>query len=335
MSQKGLAPILIVILIAAAVGGYFIYQKQIKPVVVPQQTAQPSSTNASPAPTGVGEIANWKTYTNTKVGFQIKYPPRYSKPGLPSGAPTAPALYADGNEESGTILFGNPSGINEDGFILDFYSFTGTLDKLSLDMSYGQPYDFSGKNNNYDEDNVLITRKELLIDGKPALSLTKKYIVKITGSEVGSPYMGIFFINRGYGFGIIADRKHDAQEVNQILSTFKFSNQSPPITDVCANKTTYKSLEEALKEPNKVCYLDLSRKNLAELPKEVLQFENLKDLYLNFNKLTTLSEDIKNLKNLTSIDLTGNPITIEETNRIRSLLPKIDILNIQPMNLPQ
>ena len=105
--------------------------------------------------------------------------------------------------------------------------------------------------------------------------------------------------------------------------------------DICADKITYRSLEDALKEPNKVCYLDLSRRNLTELPKEVLQFNNLQSLYLNFNKLTILPEDIKNLNNLTSIDLTGNPITIEETDRIRSLLPKVNILNIQPMNLPQ
>ncbi|MBI2338692.1 hypothetical protein HYU95_05935 [Candidatus Daviesbacteria bacterium] len=71
--QKGLAPILIVLLIALVVGGYLIYQKQIKPVVIPQQTSEPSSTNVSPTPTDVGETANWETYEN-ELGFSVKYP---------------------------------------------------------------------------------------------------------------------------------------------------------------------------------------------------------------------------------------------------------------------
>lgn len=124
--------------------------------------------------------------------------------------------------------------------------------------------------------------------------------------------------------------------LNRITITSTKQITQPSLTsDACANKATYRSLEDALKESNRVCYLDLSNRNLTELPKEVLQFNNLQSLYLNFNKLTTFPEDIRKLKNLTSIDLTGNPITIEETDRIRSLLPKVNILNIQPMNIPQ
>lgn len=33
-----------------------------------------SSTSANPAPTGTGETANWKTYTNTKYGYSLNYP---------------------------------------------------------------------------------------------------------------------------------------------------------------------------------------------------------------------------------------------------------------------
>ncbi|MBI4035579.1 hypothetical protein HY383_01395 [Candidatus Daviesbacteria bacterium] len=64
--QKGLAPILIVFLIALAVGGYLIYQKQIKPV--PQHT-----TESTPTP-AVDETANWKTYKDNEGGFMFNYP---------------------------------------------------------------------------------------------------------------------------------------------------------------------------------------------------------------------------------------------------------------------
>lgn len=86
--QKGLAPILIVLLIALGIGGYLIYQKQAKPVSMPQQTTQssPASSSdsestisaASPAPNGAGETANWKIYTDTQNGFSLKYPSTWS-----------------------------------------------------------------------------------------------------------------------------------------------------------------------------------------------------------------------------------------------------------------
>ena len=83
MSQKGLpvrqagsAPILIVLILAAIGGAYYLGTK--KPSVVPtqvvtSQTPQPTPA-ASPAPTGAGETATWKTYTNTVHKFSIKYP---------------------------------------------------------------------------------------------------------------------------------------------------------------------------------------------------------------------------------------------------------------------
>lgn len=90
--QKGIAPILIIILIAVAVGGYLIYQTQTKPVVVPQ-VIQPSSAPVSTSSaTSSAETANWKTYTNTKYGFSIQYPSDliitsegYSSPGIEWG----------------------------------------------------------------------------------------------------------------------------------------------------------------------------------------------------------------------------------------------------------
>lgn len=47
MKQKGLAPILIVLILAALVGGYFVYQNQSKSTPPTQQTVQPTPV-ASP-----------------------------------------------------------------------------------------------------------------------------------------------------------------------------------------------------------------------------------------------------------------------------------------------
>ena len=86
--QRGFAPILVLvgILILAIIAGgvYYFGRSQIvkpqpqNPVVVyqtPQPTLAPSSfPDVNPVPNGTGETANWKTYTNTKYGYQVKYP---------------------------------------------------------------------------------------------------------------------------------------------------------------------------------------------------------------------------------------------------------------------
>ncbi len=70
MQQKGLVPILIVLLIAAAIGGYLVYSGKVN---LPQkQIAQTLKSDASAAPTSAGETANWKTYTNER--YSLKYP---------------------------------------------------------------------------------------------------------------------------------------------------------------------------------------------------------------------------------------------------------------------
>ncbi|MBI2019833.1 hypothetical protein HYS94_00220 [Candidatus Daviesbacteria bacterium] len=76
MNQKGLAPILIVILIAAAIGGYFIYKNQNKVAPVVQKTPQP-------LPTSSDETTNWKTYNEANSGFVIKYPNSWNQFNLP------------------------------------------------------------------------------------------------------------------------------------------------------------------------------------------------------------------------------------------------------------
>lgn len=67
--QKGLAPILIVMLIALGIGGYLIYSGKIN-----LNKTQVPSTATSPSPTNSDEIANWKTYKDNNYAFSFKYP---------------------------------------------------------------------------------------------------------------------------------------------------------------------------------------------------------------------------------------------------------------------
>ncbi|OGE37917.1 hypothetical protein A3B45_01330 [Candidatus Daviesbacteria bacterium RIFCSPLOWO2_01_FULL_39_12] len=83
VNQKGFAPILIIILIAAlAIGGYLVYsdkigvyQNQPKPIPSPQPMTQPSPSPATIyESTNSAETANWKTYTHYELGYTVKYP---------------------------------------------------------------------------------------------------------------------------------------------------------------------------------------------------------------------------------------------------------------------
>lgn len=74
MTQKGLAPILIVLILAFLVGGYLVYTNYKLPVfdrtnnrtkTTPSQTTQSSSSS--------NQTGNWKTYTHSD--FIFKYPP--------------------------------------------------------------------------------------------------------------------------------------------------------------------------------------------------------------------------------------------------------------------
>lgn len=77
--QKGFAPILIilsiVLLLGVAGGVYYFGKSQTPKPQTPQPTITPSPTpDASHAPTGAGETANWKIYNNQKYQFTFKYP---------------------------------------------------------------------------------------------------------------------------------------------------------------------------------------------------------------------------------------------------------------------
>ncbi len=122
VSQVGLVPILIIILIALAVGGYLIYQKQFKPTPVSQPLPSPiaspiaSSSAETDNPDSIG--ANWKTYTNSQFGYSFKYPSDYkSYPNLGSHVFYSPDTKFDktyGGKTQGLEIGSVVYGPNED-----------------------------------------------------------------------------------------------------------------------------------------------------------------------------------------------------------------------------
>ena len=70
----------------------------------------------------------------------------------------------------------------------------------------------------------------------------------------------------------------------------------------------YKSLEEALKNPDAVIRLNLKGKKLKTVPKEVFLFKNLQELNLKKTKIDILPKEIGDLKNLQILDVSKNDL---------------------------
>lgn len=88
----------------------------------------------------------------------------------------------------------------------------------------------------------------------------------------------------------------------------------------------FMSLEEALKLPEKVVHLDLSKQRLKEFPLEILNFPNLEVLDLSRNRISLLPAEIGKLKNLRILNLSKNRFSILPQQI--GQLEKLKILNL-------
>lgn len=234
--QKGLAPILIVLLIALGIGGYLIYQKQAKPVAVPQQTSESTpvpaptfeSTNsvASSSPNGAGEFANWKTYTNTKYGFIVNYPSDWKV-----GEFTVPVSLNKSGDSAPIVNFQAPGfptpGVGLDGGI-GFFVHMPEGDKVLADWV---------KDNGYKSPDAAY--ETIKMAGYNAVRINsvmtqdrRNEILSLPGGRGGPMpvgYKAIFiYIQKGdFIFQIQAGKITNPDDflkiVDQILSTFKFT----------------------------------------------------------------------------------------------------------------
>ncbi len=222
---RGFAAIIIVAIIALVFGAAatFGYQKFIKKTPAVSQKAE---TQASPL-ASVDETANWKTYTNSKYGFSLKYPEE------------KPVEFKDSVE--GKQLCANTKGIVDIKIYPADYKklgpeteFLGDLwVSLSVADNVGKisPEDYVKKAcPDYFSQGKIGSIKNTEINGNKALEIIYKNVMAQQEDVVVTKGDKLFFIHH-------YSNKLPNPLFNQILSTFKFTS------DETANWKTYTNEE--------------------------------------------------------------------------------------------
>lgn len=210
MNQKGHV-FLIVLLIAAAIGGYLIYSGKIdfnrmKPTR-PAPTPLPIEVRPSPVS---DETANWKTYTNTKAGFSLSYPPNAVE-GSREPDPFPVARQFQFSEPRGRGG-GGPLSV---GWLIIVSETQPNPKNLTLREWGKEKQIIYGKDNAIDPKYITIANTDL--GGLPAISW------KNSG---GDGNITNYLVKRTNGITLVVtniDSSLYQKNVDQILSTFKFA----------------------------------------------------------------------------------------------------------------
>lgn len=192
----GIIPVIVVGILLLVLGGYFFLSQ--KGSLVPIST--------SPTPT-TDPTANWKIYTNTKVGFQFKFPSRYQDPRI-----VGTSKLANGSENNVEVLFGVEAKdltTLGDYVTLGIRSYPGTIDDLIKEIS-----DKESRDANSEEMTVKIN--EISVNNIKAVSLTRNIN---PGSTDQINFYEVYLVGKGYALDFLGNNE---RELSQILSTFQF-----------------------------------------------------------------------------------------------------------------
>lgn len=210
--SKGFASIIILLGIAVIIliGGVVVYQKVLAPKANPTPTPIASPT---PDPT-----ANWKTYTNSILGYQVRYPSdwviRDAAPDSGGGQPNKSSVFVDiiKNSEENNYPFG-------------FLSIEGSLDVLANNVekdinkafeNWIDPY-ANMQSRGYKKSVEIINSINLVIMEGIFSHESRPYYAKTYYLKTHDNKSAIVIYTRDY-----PEKK--GSSFDQILSTFKYLN---------------------------------------------------------------------------------------------------------------
>jgi len=96
----------------------------------------------------------------------------------------------------------------------------------------------------------------------------------------------------------------------------------------------FDSIEEALKEVEIACTLDLSGQNLSSIPEEVTGLKYLNEIILSDNNFKSFPEILTQIPSLVSVDLTNNQLSSIPED-ITAKLPNLQSIKLEKNNLSE
>ncbi len=182
------------------------YQAKIDSTLISQTTRQTSTSNNSTT-SKLPDTQNWKTYTNAKFGFSIKYPagiPVYvpDTPVMPDNItiPLPQQIATDDTSEKNLLIIIRKSDMTAD---------QNVQERIHQDNLYNT----SGGKSNSKVLTLVGNKFQIFMQDFPSLKVIKlEYFIDRNG------YLYQFNINTSY-----QNESQVEDLVNQILSTFKFT----------------------------------------------------------------------------------------------------------------
>jgi len=179
-------------------------RSQISQVDTPTPTPSPTETPAE------GDTANWKTYTNSTIGVEFKYPPDWKITTSPNNSKMVLIV----SSTVPTDKFGVPSDENSPGYIRVIYY---VCEELSTKKNVPcDTFDQLTANTRYDLQSKTIKETTVTVSGKQG--------AQISGvSKYGGFRKFTFFPAGQFQQSLITYHTDTETIYDQILSTFKFT----------------------------------------------------------------------------------------------------------------
>ncbi|OGY28481.1 MAG: hypothetical protein A3F33_02825 [Candidatus Woykebacteria bacterium RIFCSPHIGHO2_12_FULL_43_10] len=287
----------VIVVVSVAGFGYAIYLNSL-----PREDSTVQSGVSNPENT---PIESWKNYVSTKYFYTLKYPPNWSSHcgGNPNSSDAERVCFIQEGEEGTKSqvvvnIRAKDVGLTSTDYVKDNVLSTSPNLKVLNDLKYFSTYDM-----------VVVEGFESESNNGPRGFFVKNpvdaYVIEIVPESVSELTLRRIYSN--FSFEGLSQTSGSSDDSEYSLEKLVKEEDS-----ICPEEERYKDYQKALSDVESVCRLDLSERGIPtrkELPSSIGKFTNLKELVLvNNSLLVTLPQELGQLQNLVSLNLTNVPL---------------------------